>query len=448
MKILIQRLSAYRARAAHAVLVCFFLTSSQVCGAEVGPVVLETKSGIPTWFLADTTTPVVNMMCTFQGSGSATDPADRAGRASMAVSLLLKGAGAFSAESLQEFMQKHGLGMLWNVSEDDAFFSINCLKRKLPEAKQAMQAVLYEPRFPRTEWKLLKQKAKAALAHEEDDPYAQASETFFRMQFKNHPYETANRMTPKSLKKLHLSDLKAYRQKCLVRSRLQVVVTGDLTPTQAADLVDEVFGAFPEGETIALPHAVLQQPGSITHIPADRPQTLVYFAQAGLEMKDPDFIAFSMLLDILGGGGMESRLGQEMREKKGLVYGVGVDSFPLEASPLLMGSFQTTNASLEEAVEVLRKEWSRMHQEGVTAQELENAKSLYIGRVLLNQTSSSAVARTLLAYQRGGRPIDYGSRRAQLIADVTLDQINAVAQRMLDPKTLTMVVVGPQALRG
>jgi zinc protease len=168
----------------------------------------------------------------------------------------------------------------------------------------------------------------------------------------------------------------------------------------------------------------------------------VTFGQAGLKRDDPDWYAALVVNEILGGGGFRGRLVKEIREKRGLAYGVSTGLVPYRHAGLILGSVATENARVADSIALIRKEWQRMRDEGPTEDELRDAKIYLIGSFPLGLDSTRRIAGVLVAMQRDGLGIDYLDHRAELISGVTLDQARAVARRLYDPARLSFAVVG------
>jgi len=152
-----------------------------------------------------------------------------------------------------------------------------------------------------------------------------------------------------------------------------------------------------------------------------------------------------VLNHILGGGGFTSRLYTEVREKRGLAYSVYTYLHPLDSTSLLVGGAGTANERAAETLKVVRDEWRRMAEKGVTAEELDNAKRFLTGSFPLRFTSSQNMAAMLLGMQIEGLGMDYLEKRNKLIDAVTLDDIQRVAAGLMHPDRLVFAVVGEPA---
>ncbi len=191
-----------------------------------------------------------------------------------------------------------------------------------------------------------------------------------------------------------------------------------------------------------MPEAKPQAKGRVFVVDKDVPQSEVRFGGQGLKRDDPDFYAAYVLNYILGGGGFISRLLEEVREKRGLAYSVYSYLQPLDHAGLVVGGAGTQNRRVAETLEIVRRVWRRLREEGATEKELADAKTYLTGSFPLRLDSTRSIARILVGIRLDRLGIDYLDRRNDLIEAVTLDDVDRVAKRLLHPDALTFVVVG------
>lgn len=185
----------------------------------------------------------------------------------------------------------------------------------------------------------------------------------------------------------------------------------------------------------------------VTIVPFDVPQSVAIFGHEGIARDDPDFFAAYVLNEILGGGGFEARLMEEVREKRGLTYGVYSYLVPKDHAALYLGRVSSANDRIAEAVQVIRDEWSKMAANGVTEEELATAKTYLTGAYPLRFDGNGTIANILVGMQMDDLPVEYVNTRNDLVNAITLDDIKRVAARILKPDALHFVVVGqPEGL--
>jgi zinc protease len=188
--------------------------------------------------------------------------------------------------------------------------------------------------------------------------------------------------------------------------------------------------------------AQLEIAGGVDVVDFNTPQSVAVWAQEGMDRDDPDFYAAYVLNTILGGGGFESRLMTEVREKRGLTYGVYSYLAPRDLAATYMGSVASANEKVAEAIDVVRSEWRRMATEGVTEEELKDAKTYLTGAYPLRFDGNGPIASIMVGMQMQGLPIDYIATRNDKVNAVTREDVNKLAAELLDADGLHFVVVG------
>jgi zinc protease len=195
------------------------------------------------------------------------------------------------------------------------------------------------------------------------------------------------------------------------------------------------------------PEAEVQIPPGVTVVDFATPQSVALFGQPGIKQSDPDYFAAVLLNHVLGGGSFESRLMEEVREKRGLTYGVYSYLLSRDLAEVWMGSVASANDRIAEAVQVIREEWAKAAEEGITKEELQAAKTYITGAYPLRFDGNAPIANILVGMQMLGLPIDYIATRNDKVEAVTMADIERVAAELMDPEGLHFVVVGqPEGL--
>ena len=239
------------------------------------------------------------------------------------------------------------------------------------------------------------------------------------------------------------NDLIDIHRQLLVKDRVIVSAVGDISAADLSELIDHLLDGLPQSSDRPLPQsASVTLDGTIDVIQFPTPQSFVIFGQTGIAQNDPDFFAAYILNHILGGGGFESRLMTEVREKRGLTYGIGTFLAGRDYANLLMGQVSSSNDTVAQAIEVIRDEWRKLAQNGVTPNELAAAKTYLTGAYPLRFDGNGPIANILVGMQRMGLDPDYIKTRNDRINTVSLEEINHVAARLMDADNLYFVVVG------
>ena len=164
--------------------------------------------------------------------------------------------------------------------------------------------------------------------------------------------------------------------------------------------------------------------------------------QPAIPRDDPDFFPAFVLNEVLGGGRFTARLMTEVREKRGLTYGIGTYLVNMDQADMLLGQFSASNDKVAEAIKVVQAEWGRIVSEGVTEAELQATKTYLTGSYPLRFDGNGPIASILVGMQMDGLPIDYVTTRNAKVEAVTMEDIRRVAARLFTPGALQFVVVG------
>jgi zinc protease len=398
--------------------------------------------GIEAWLVKDPSLPIISMQFVFPG-GAAADPADRTGLANMVSGLLDEGAGDFDSQAFQRRLSDESIALSFNASRDNFSGSLKTLTRNRDEAFELLRLALNAPRFDADAVARIRAQILAGIAARTNDPDRIARQTFWEATFPGHPYAQPVEGTVESVAAITEDDLRNFVTQRLARNDLIVGVVGDINADELKVLLDSTFGALPEdAEPFTVPKAEPAAAGEVIVVKEDNPQSRIMFGQKGLSRDDPDYYAALVLNHILGGGSFTSRLYEEIREKRGLAYSVYSYLLPLDGAALWLGGAGTENAAVSVSVELVKNQWANLKAFGVSGEELEKAKANLTGSFGLRFDRSMAIAGMLVAVQRRELGIDFIDQRNDLIARVTLNDVNRVAARLLDPDALTVVVVG------
>lgn len=407
---------------------------------------ITTPGGIDAWLVEDHSIPFVALELRFRGGASLDAPGQR-GAVNLMTGLLEEGAGDLDARAFAREVESLAASFSYDAQQDAISVSARFLSENRDEALALLRESLVNPRFDEDAIERVRAQVLSVIQSDEKDPDEIASQSFRTLVFGDHPYGSSQNGTADSVSSLTRDDLLAAHAATLARDRLYVSAVGDVTEEDLAAMLDTLLGDLPETGAPLAEDADLNLPGGTKVVEFATPQSIATFAQPGIDRDHPDFFAAFVLNHILGGGGFESRLMQEVREKRGLTYGVYSFLLNRDGADIWMGRVASANDRVAEAVEVISAEWKRIRTEGVTAQELEDAKTYLTGAYPLRFDGNGTIANIAVGMQMDGLGIDYITTRNDKVNAVTLEDINRVAQEFLDPSRLTFVVVGqPEGL--
>lgn len=427
-------------------LVAVLLAAPAQAGVDIQEVTSD--KGIRAWLVEEHSIPFVALEIVFRG-GTSLDPADRRGAASLMVALLEEGAGDRDAQAFGRAAEELGARFAYGIDQDEITVTAQMLTENRDATVQLLRESLTAPRFDADAVTRVKAQMASAIRSNATDPHKLASQGLSELIYGDHPYAFAEEGTLDSVAALTRDDLAAALAAGLTRDRLVVSAVGDITPADLSRLLDTLLGALPETGGPDVPDATLSLPGGVTVHDFETPQSVVLWAQPGIDRQDPDYFAAFVLDHIIGGSGFDSRLMTEVREKRGLTYGVSTHLIDHDHARLWIGYLASANDRVKEAVDVVRAQWRQIHDQGVTQAELDNAKTYLTGAYPLRFDGNARIAGILTGMQAKGLSRDYVTTRNARIEAVTLEDIDRVARDRMSPEGLTFYVVGqPDGLGG
>jgi zinc protease len=247
--------------------------------------------------------------------------------------------------------------------------------------------------------------------------------------------------------KITVADLRDYVRRVFARNGLTVSIVGDVDAKSAGELIDRAFATLPEKNDLR-PVAAAKPVGLGRRIVTtlDVPQAVVTFGGNGLERKDPDFMAGYIVNHILGGGSFSSRLYKEVREKRGMAYGVSDSLIWFKHAAVVIGGTATRADRTRQALAIIEAETKRMAESGPTADELAAAKSYLKGAYALSLDTSGKIAAQLSQIQLDKLGIDNMDRPSAMIDAVTIEDAKRVAKRLYGGGMLVTVAGRPKGL--
>lgn len=414
--------------------------------AEVKVQQVTSPRGLHAWLVEEHALPFTALEIRFRGGTSLDRPGKR-GETRLMAALIEEGAGDLDAQAFAEAREALAAEFSFDAWDDALSVSARFLTENRDASVALLKSALTRTRFDQEAVDRVRAQVVSIIQSDEKDPNAIAGRVFDELAFGDHPYGSSRNGTVESVTALTREDMFDAQDRVMARDRVYVSAVGDITAAELGALMDDLLGELPEIGGLIPPRAELLLPPGVSVIDYASPQSVVVFGQEGIRRDDPDFFAAFVLNHILGGQGFASRLMEEVREKRGLTYGIGTYLAPMDLAETWQGSFASANEKVAEAIGVVRTEWARIAAEGVSDAELQAAKTYLTGSYPLRFDGNGPIADILVGMQLDGLPVDYLVNRNSYVEAVTAEDIKRVAGRLLNADDLRFVVVGqPQGL--
>ena len=421
-----------------------------VAGAGVAPAMTIEKivspAGIEAWLVREKAIPLVTLNYAFHG-GATQDETDKAGTAHLVADLLDEGAGDLDSKAFHERLENHAIELGFQVGRDYFHGSLRSLNEHRDEAFELLRLALTNPRFDADTVERVREQELASLQRDTTNPNDLASRRWWQTAFPDHPYGRESKGTLETMPRITADDLRGYVRRVFARNELKISIVGDVDAKTAGALIDRAFAGLPaKNDLKPVADATPTGLGRRIVINVDVPQAVVTFGGQGIARHDPEFMAAYVVNHILGGGSFSSRLYREVREKRGLAYGVSDSLVWFRRAAVVLGGTATRADRTADALAVIEHEVKRMADEGPTPDELAAAKSFLKGSYALTLDTSAKIAAQLTQIQIDDLGIDYIQRRGALIDAVTIEDAKRVARRLYGGGMLVTVAGRPKGL--
>ncbi len=378
-------------------------------------------------------------------SGSAMDPADKAGLASLTADLLRRGTTTRSANDVSAAIDYVG-GTLGAGSDLDAsYVRSSVLTKHFDVGLDLLSDVVLNPTFPEEEVERQRKQLIAGLMAQKDDPNAIVNEQYALHLFGKHPYGKPQGGTIESVSEITVDDLKNFWQVNYVPNNSVLFVAGDVKPKEIFDKVSKKFGGWKKGEIPGhdFPSPPMRDGMSIVLInKPDATQSSIKIGHLGVDRYNPDLFSIRVMNYILGGGGFVSRLMSEVREDRGLTYDIRsqftYNRYPGEFTVTTFTNTDSTAKAIIAAIEQIKK----LRSEGVTQEELSETISFYEGYFPRIFETPRQVTDQMETVELYGLDQNYLTDYLKNVAAVTTDAARKAAEDYIHPERFLIVVVG------
>ena len=402
--------------------------------------------GIKAWLVREKAVPLIAMSYAFNG-GATQDPAGKGGTANLVADTLDEGAGELDSKAFHDRIERRAIELSFSASRDQFYGSLRVLNDNRDEAFDLLRLALSQPRFDAEAVERVRAQEISGLRRETTNPNSIASRAWWSTAFPDHPYGRETKGSLETVPAITIADLRDYTRRVFARNGLTVSIVGDVDAKTAGELIDRAFGALPEKNDLTpVKDANPAGLGRRIVVDVNVPQAVITYGGPGIARKDPDFMAAYIVNHILGGGTFSSRLYREVREKRGLAYGVSENLVWFNHAALVIGGTATRADRTADALAIIEAETKRMAEEGPTADELAAAKDYLKGAYPLSLDTSSKIAGQLTQIQLDNLGIDYVDRRAAMIEAITLEDTKRVAKRLFGNGMLVTVAGRPKGL--
>ncbi|WP_191830596.1 M16 family metallopeptidase [Pseudomonas fluorescens] len=403
----------------------------------------NTTEGAKVLFVEARELPMFDLRLTF-AAGSSQD-GDAPGLATLTNAMLNEGVAGKDVTAIAEGFEGLGADFGNGAYRDMAVATLRSLSAadKREPALKLFAEVVGKPTFPQDALTRIKNQMQAGFEYQKQNPGKLASIALFEKLYGSHPYAHPSDGDAKSIPPITLEQLRAFHAKAYAAGNTVIALVGDLSRSDAEAIAAQVSAALPKGPALAkLPQPAEPKPGT-THIDFPSKQTHLMLAQLGIDRNDPDYAALSLGNQILGGGTFGTRLMSEVREKRGLTYGVYSVFSPMQVRGPFMINLQTRAELSEGTLKLVQDILANYLKSGPSQQELDDAKRELAGSFPLSNASNASIVGQLGAIGFYGLPLTWLEDYMQQSQALTTEQVKAALNKHLAADKMVIVTAGP-----
>lgn len=380
-------------------------------------------------------------------AGALFDPDEKLGLADFVTSALMRGTKKRNFDQIYNELESVGASLGFSTGVNKSGFNGRSLAEDLPLLLGLLSETMTQPAFPKVEMEKLRAQILTGLAIRADDTSDMSSLLFDSILYGKHPYSRPEDGYPETVMKITRDDLVRFHREHYGPRGMVIAIVGAVKPEEAFRQVQRALGGWQvkgQKEAPELPEVkLLKKSVKKHHRIAGKSQSDLVIGTNGPRRRDPEYMPALLGNNILGQFGMMGRIGDVVREKSGLAYyaysslsaGVGPGSWEVSAG--------VNPQNVKKASDLIVKELRRFVETGVTKHELVDSKAYYIGRLPLSLESNNGVAGALLNIERHDLGLDYYQRYADLVNEVTRENVLNTIRKFIDPDKLVIAVAGP-----
>lgn len=403
----------------------------------------QTKNGVRVVFYPAMEVPMLDISIAF-AAGSAFDGEDF-GLSALTTQLLNQGNGGFDASKIAEKIESTGGQFSAESSRDMVALNLRSLTRAdaLKEATDAFSLIINHPDFPENVFSREKNQQLMAIKQALESPDEVANQTFFKALYNNHPYAHPINGDTDHVSALTLRQVQDFYHRYFVGKNAVLVLVGAINTDTAHKLAETLTADLPPGQLpTPIPNASPLTKSESLNIPFPSSQTMIRLGQLGITHQDPHYFDLLVGNYILGGGALVSDLAIELREKRGLTYGVYSQFSPMPGIGPFIINFSTRNNKASEASQLTRDILLSFIKNGPTDKQVQAAKQYLTGGFPLSLASNRSIADILLRIAFYHLPEDYLNTYLQHVNAVSAQDIKSAFQAKILPNSLLEVAVG------
>ncbi|WCR58062.1 M16 family metallopeptidase [Wolbachia endosymbiont of Ctenocephalides felis wCfeJ] len=408
---------------------------------------VTTRKGFKFLFVKNCDLPKVSLNISFRDAGYVYESAEKQGLTWFTSLVIQEGAGKNNSKDFAKKLEDKGISLSFNAGLEAFRVSLNTLSENLEDAISLLSDAIMRPKVDSEGLNRVFEKAKVNFNNLEKNPYFVAIKELDRLLFKKHPYSKSEYGTFDTIMNITRDDVSTYIKHNFTKDSIVISVVGCTTKEEVSTLLDKYLSKLPPKRSRVGKISVKNDfgPAESKSIFMDIPQSVILFAQKGIAYDDRNYYNASVLINALGGMGLNSIMMKELRQNLGITYGVSASIISNKHGNAIAGFMSTDSSTASKAISAVKDTFSRIKKEGIDEQLFKDTKVSMINSHVFSMFNNNNIAARLDDMQINDRDVNRINNYANIINNVKLEEVNALASFLLDPENLFFVEVGRNA---
>ncbi|WP_341821811.1 pitrilysin family protein [Wolbachia endosymbiont (group A) of Ischnus inquisitorius] len=408
---------------------------------------VTTRKGFKFLFVENHALPKVSLNISFKDAGYVYESAEKQGLAWFTSLVIQEGAEENDAKDFAKKLKIKGINLLFYPDLESFGVSLETLSENLEESISLLSDAIIRPKVDSEGLNRVFEKAKVDFNNLEKNPYFVAGKELDTLLFKKHPYSKSVYGTLDTIMSITRDDVLTYIKRNFAKDNIVISVAGCTKKEEIITLLDKYLSKLPSKRSKVRKIPVKNDFGSAEskNIFMDIPQSVILFAQKGIAYEDPDYYNAQVLVNALGGMGLNSVLMKELRQNFGITYGISASMASYTHANIIAGGLSTDSSTASQSISAIRDTLSRIKKEGIDEQLFKDTKISMVNNFIFSLSNNANTAVFLASMQVRNRDINRLNNFVSLINDVKLEKVNELASSLLEPENLFFVEVGKNA---
>ncbi len=403
----------------------------------------QTKNGVHVVFYQAKEVPMLDISLAF-AAGSAYD-GNQYGLSALTSHMINQGNSGKDATAIGQALADTGSQFDTETSRDMVTLNLRTLtsKEAMDQSINTFSKIINHPDFPNEVFEQEKKQQLMAIEQAEESPDEVANIHFFETLYQQHPYAHPVNGTITTVNAINRQQVLNFYKQYYVAGNATLVIVGAIDNSKAHQIAEQLTQELPKGApATTIEKANQRTKAEDIHVEFPSTQTVVRLGQIGIDHKNPHYFPLMVGNYILGGGSLVSELAIEVREKRGLTYGISSQFTPMPGNGPFIISLSTKNNQTAEALKITKQTLRQFVNEGPNQEELKSAKQYLTGSFPLSLGTNRAIASVLLRMAFYHLPDDYLNKYVDHINAVTIEDVKQAFKQQVNPDTLLLVTVG------